>query len=94
MPPSSSDLISAVRHPLLRVYLDDSLERASTSELASAVDQRLGPVAYHLKTLVRCAVLRPVRGDGGGGIYVWALDVEPDWLRLILDVWAESELSR
>jgi hypothetical protein len=94
MPPSSSELISAVRHPLrrriLRIYLDDSLELASTTELARAVGERLGPVAYHLKTLARCEVLRPVRADDGGGVYVWALGVEPDWLRLVLDAYAES----
>lgn len=99
MPPSSSELISAVRHPtrrrILRAYLDDSAECVSASELAPAVDQRIGQVAYHLKTLARYELLRPVRSGGGEEpLYGWALDVEAQWLRLVLDVYAESELSR
>ena len=101
MPPSSSELISAVSHPtrrrILRAYLDDAVERSSASELAPAVGQRVSQVAYHLKTLARCELLRPVRneeGQGGEPLYGWALDVEAEWLRLLLDVYAESGLSR
>jgi DNA-binding transcriptional ArsR family regulator len=101
MPPSSSELISAVSHPtrrrILRACLDDSVACVSASELAPAVEQRVGQVAYHLKTLARCELLRLVRNENGRGeepLYGWALDVEAEWLRVLLEVWAESGLSR
>lgn len=101
MPPTASELIHAVNHPLRRrilfAYLDGSVECASTQELAAATDQRVGQVAYHLKTLARGDILRPVgQGDrsqfpgGGNG---WALGVEAEWLRLVLAVWAEADVS-
>ena len=102
MPPTSSELISAVSHPLrrqiLRAYVDGSVECASASELAQAMDRRGGQVAYHLKTLARGDILRPVPGADGQGApgtpYGWALGVEPEWLRLVLAVWAEADVSR
>jgi len=101
MPPSSSELISAVGHPLRRrilsVYLDGSLECASARELAERLDQRVGQVAYHLKSLAKSDILRPVqRGDGKEAQEAhccWALDVEATWLRLVLEVWAEADLT-
>jgi DNA-binding transcriptional ArsR family regulator len=90
-------LITAVSHPLrrriLRAYLDGPLEHASTGELARAIDQEADKVSYHLKTLAQCEVLRPVRSENGaadGDSYGWALDVEADWLRVVLDFWSES----
>jgi DNA-binding transcriptional ArsR family regulator len=102
MPPATPELIAAVGHPLrrriLRVYLDGSAADVSAGELALAVDEKVGQVAYHLKTLVKCGILRPVRrGEkqaGEGADHGWALDVEADWLRLVLEVWAESGASR
>ncbi|HEV2790227.1 MAG TPA: helix-turn-helix domain-containing protein [Solirubrobacterales bacterium] len=95
-------MITAVCHPLrrriLRAYLDESLECASAGELAKAMDQGVGQVSYHLKTLARCDVLRLVRSEtareGEGASYGWALDVEADWLRVLLDFWSESRTSR
>lgn len=100
MPPSSSELISAVRHPtrrrILRTYLDRPSECVSARQLAPTIEKRVGQVDYHLKTLARCEILRLVRGEGvsgGEGAYGWVLDVEAEWLRLVLDV-LQSELSR
>jgi DNA-binding transcriptional ArsR family regulator len=102
MPPGSSELKIAVNHPLrrqiLRVYVDRSLESASAAELAQLTDQQLAKLAYHLRTLVGCGLLRPVgegegNGAGGGAETRWALDVEGDWLRLMLDLWAQSDLT-
>jgi DNA-binding transcriptional ArsR family regulator len=100
MPPTSSELHSALSHPLRRrillAYLDGSLESATASELAAAMDQRVGRVAYHLKTLAKGEILRPVQAGGNGGgdaRYGWTLGVEPEWLRLLLEVWAEAEVS-
>ena len=102
MPPTSSELSSAVSHPLrrqiLRAYVDGSVECASASELAQTMDRRVGQVAYHLKTLARGDILRPVPGGGGQEApatpYGWTLGVEPEWLRLVLAVWAEAAVSR
>lgn len=98
MPPTSSELISAVSHPLRRrilfAYVDGTVECASARELAESMDQRVGQVAYHLKTLAKGEILRPVqsgRGQGPGEAhYGWTLGVEAEWLRLVLEVWAES----
>ncbi|HET7121119.1 MAG TPA: hypothetical protein VFI17_07705 [Solirubrobacterales bacterium] len=99
MPPGSSELKTAINHPLrrriLRAYLDRSLSSASAVEMAYLIDEQLATVAYHLKTLGGCQILRPVGvGTGNGnapGHPRWALDVEEDWLRLMLDLWAQSD---
>jgi DNA-binding transcriptional ArsR family regulator len=100
MPPSSSELIDAVRHPtrrrILRAYLDDSPDCVAASQLAAALERPVGQVDYHLRTLERLEILRLVHGRGLGAepAYGWALNVEAEWLQLVLDVWAESELPR
>lgn len=101
MAPSSSELISALGHPLRRRillgYLDGPLEQASASEIAEAFGHRVGEVAYHLKTLVKTEILRPLdRADWKRARqtrYGLAGDVEAVWLRLVLEVWAETDLS-
>jgi len=102
MPPTSSDLISAVGHPLrrqiLHAYLEGSLEGAAAPELAEALGQRVGQVAYHLKTLASSEILRPVQRSGVGGApdgqRGWALDVDAVWLQLMLEVWDQADLTR
>jgi len=90
MPPDPSKLISAVNHPLRRrilsAYLDGSVERPSAEEVAAVLEQRVGQVDYHLKTLAQGEILRPVPGG-------WALGVEPDWLRVVLAIWAEAAVA-
>lgn len=103
MPPGPSELITAVNHPLrrriLRTYLDRSLTQASAAELAEAMNERPAKVSYHLNTLVRCAMLRPLSGENGTGhggaepLYGWALGEEGKWLRLVIDFWAQSDPS-
>jgi DNA-binding transcriptional ArsR family regulator len=101
MPPTASELISAVSHPLRRrillAYLEGSVECPTASELAVAMDRRVSQVAYHLKTLAKGDILRPAKGGEGreaeGVHYGWALGVEAEWLRLVLEVWAESDVS-
>jgi len=101
MPPTASELIHAVNHPLRRrilfAYLDGSVECASAQELAAATDQRVGQVAYHLKTLAKGEILRPARQEDrsptSGEGYGWTLGVEAEWLRLVLAVWAEADVS-
>lgn len=101
MAPSSSDLVSAVRHPLrrriLHAFLDGPAECASAGELADALDQRVAQVAYHLRTLGNCEILRLVRRSDRGPEYPqygWTLGVEPDWLRLVLQVWTEPDVTQ
>jgi DNA-binding transcriptional ArsR family regulator len=101
MPPTSSELIGAVSHPLRRrillAYIGGSAERATATELADLLDREAAQVAYHLKTLALSEILEPVpNGNGreaGEVHYGWTLAVEPEWLRLVLDVWSESEVS-
>lgn len=100
MPPDASKLISAVNHPLRRrilfAYLDGSVECASADELAAVVERRVGQVAYHLKTLAQGEILRPVAlgfGEEGRPRQGWALGVEADWLRVVLEVWAEAGVA-
>jgi DNA-binding transcriptional ArsR family regulator len=102
VPPTSSELISAVSHPLRRrilfAYLEGTVECASASELASAMDRQIGEVAYHLKTLAKGDILRPVQSGSGQEAanvhYGWMLGVEAEWLRLVLEVWADLDVSR
>jgi hypothetical protein len=98
---TSSELIGAVSHPLRRrilgAFLAGAFEHASADDLAQLLDQRVAPIAYHLKTLARSEILVPVHNGerlaAGGVDYGWALAVEPEWLRLVLDVWSEAEVS-
>jgi DNA-binding transcriptional ArsR family regulator len=102
MPPSSSELISAVGHPLrrriLRAFLDSPTESISARDLARALDGRVSRVDYHLKTLALCGILRPLPSEDGprgeDHSYGWALDVEAKWLNVVLEVWGGSEVTR
>lgn len=101
MAPSSSQLTSAVRHPLrrriLRAFLDGSVDCLSASQLAEAMNQRAGEVSYHLKALAQCDILRPVQdGDRENPKepHAWTLDVEAEWLQVVLEVWTEAGVSR
>jgi DNA-binding transcriptional ArsR family regulator len=101
MAPSSSELISAVEHPLRRqilfAYLEGDYEGASAAEVAAALDEPVSQVAYHLKTLAKCGVLGPIEGNGRRGPeprYLLAPGVDSQWLRLVLEVWIESGVRR
>jgi DNA-binding transcriptional ArsR family regulator len=94
-------MIDAVSHPtrrrILRAFLDDSGRSLSAEELAEAIDQPLAQVGYHLLALVRCEVLSPSQGGERDSAaqpdHRWSLDVEADWLGLVLDVWTESRAA-
>lgn len=89
MVPSSSELIQAVKHSarrrILWRFVEEPQGRASAGELAEALEQPAAQIDYHLKTLARCRLLRLSRDRCG-----WSLDVDPEWLGLVLEVWAES----
>ena len=59
------------------------------------LDERVGQVDYHLKTLAKGEILRPSGAPRGApdGQHGWALGVEPDWLRVVLEIWAEAEVA-
>jgi DNA-binding transcriptional ArsR family regulator len=102
MPPSSSELIRALGHPLRRrillAYLNGAVEVASAQDLAKTLDQRVGQVSYHLKTLAKSEILRPVRSrdrkQPHEAHYGWVLGVEFVWLRLLLEACGEADLPR
>lgn len=90
MVPSSSELIDAVSNPMrrqiLRAFVAGSGRFASAEELAASLEEPVGKVDYHLRTLARCEILRLDQDR-----CYWSLDVEPDWLGLFLDIWPESD---
>lgn len=102
MPPSSSELISALGHPLRRrillAYLNGAVEVASAGDLAETLDQRVGQVAYHLRTLAKSDILRPVQRrdwkQAHEAHYGWVLGVEVVWLRLLLEACGDADLPR
>jgi DNA-binding transcriptional ArsR family regulator len=101
MTPTASELISAASHPLRRrilcAYLDGSVECATAGDLAAAMDRRVSQVAYHLKALANGDILRPVQGAPPGAVgsgHGWSLGVEAEWLRLVLEILVEVEVSR
>ncbi len=87
-----------MRRRILRAFVDEQLGTASANEIADALEQPMAQVSYHLKTLAQCEILR-LSQDGDRDAAEephrgWSLDLEPDWLRLVLDVWAELGLAR
>jgi DNA-binding transcriptional ArsR family regulator len=95
MVPSATELSSAIGHPLRRqillAYLDGELERAAAGEVAAALGEPVGQIAYHLKMLATVGVLNLVEGASGGEpLYGLAPGIEPAWLRLVLELSVES----
>lgn len=94
MAPSATELSSAAGHPLrrriLHAYLDGELERVSAGEVAVALDERVGQVAYHLKVLATAGLLRLLPDDDGETRYGWAPGIDPAWLRLVLALSVEQ----
>ena len=101
MPASSSELIAAVSHPtrrrILRAFVDERLGTASADKLAEALEQPVAQVGYHLKTLARCEILRldqdGDRHDAEENHYGWSLGLDPELLRVVLDVWVSSRAA-
>ncbi len=97
MPLPSSELVSAISHPLRRrilfAYAERRVECASASELATAMDVEVAQVAYHLKILAGADILLPARDDNGEGAgeahYRWKLGVKAEWLLMVLLIWEE-----
>lgn len=61
---SRQELVRALSHPLRMEILEKLQGRvASPAELAQELDQRLGVVAYHAHTLLRCGCLELVHSE-------------------------------
>lgn len=95
MAPSATELSNAIDHPLRRqillAYLDGEVERAAAGEVAVALGERVAQVAYHLKVLATAGILGPAEGaPGREHLYGLAPGIEPAWLRLVLELSADS----
>jgi DNA-binding transcriptional ArsR family regulator len=93
----ANDLFTALSHPLrrriLRATLADESE-ISPRELASALDQSLARVSYHVRILAKCEALELVRTRQirGSTQHFYVPAVEVPWARQALD--AEEDVSR
>ena len=94
MAPSATELSSAIGHPLRRrillACLGGEFVNVSVGELASALDERVAQVAYHLKALASAGLLRLLPEDDGETRYGWAPGIDPAWLRLVLALSVEQ----
>jgi DNA-binding transcriptional ArsR family regulator len=94
-------MISAISHPtrhrILRLFVEDAGRSVSAEELAQVLEQPMAQVGYHLYTLAGYEVLRlsrvANRGGSERGHYRWSLELEPEWLRVVLDIWIESQAA-
>jgi len=82
-----------LRRRILSAYLDGGFASATAGQLAEEMNQAVGKVAYHLKTLSRCDLLSPEEEYAGPApLYGFSPEVEPEWLRLVLELFAESDV--
>jgi DNA-binding transcriptional ArsR family regulator len=96
MAPSATELSNAISHPLRRrillAYLNGEFERVSVGEVAGALDERVSQVAYHLKVLATAGVLRLTPEGEREHRYGFAPGIDPAWLRLVLELSADSSV--
>jgi DNA-binding transcriptional ArsR family regulator len=83
-----NDLLVALRHPLRREILREmATEKAiSPREIASALDQPLSNVSYHVRVLADCSAIalvdtKPVRGSMQ---HFYRAAIEAPWARQVL----------
>ncbi len=89
-----NDLLAALRHPvrrdILRVMADE--EAISPREIASALEQPLSNVSYHVRVLADCAAVllvstKPVRGSMQ---HFYRVAIEAPWARQVLGLDAKD----
>ncbi|MGC1165884.1 MAG: helix-turn-helix domain-containing protein [Solirubrobacterales bacterium] len=89
-----NDLLVALRHPvrrdILRVMADE--KAISPREIASALDQPLSNVSYHVRVLADCAAVslvstKPVRGSMQ---HFYCTAIEAPWARQVLGLDAKD----
>lgn len=83
-----NDLLIALRHPLRREILRKMAgeEPISPREIATALDQPLSNVSYHVRVLAECAAItlvstKPVRGSMQ---HFYRSTIEAPWARHVL----------
>jgi DNA-binding transcriptional ArsR family regulator len=83
-----NDLLVALRHPLRREILREMAgeEAISPREIASALDQPLSNVSYHVRVLADCNAIalvdtKPVRGSMQ---HFYRAAIEAPWARQVL----------
>jgi DNA-binding transcriptional ArsR family regulator len=84
-----NDLLVALRHPLRREILREMAtteEAISPREIASALDQPLSNVSYHVRVLADCSAIalvdtKPVRGSMQ---HFYRTAIEAPWARQVL----------
>ena len=94
MSPPTSELISAVGHPLRRRILSAFLGGTfpggfSAQDLALVLERPVKQVDYHLKALATSDILRRAVAQGEGPPevrYGWSLGIEEAWLRAVLEL--------
>ena len=89
-------LVSALRHPLRREILKRMSDgrKASPSELAEALDEKLRNVAYHVHVLARSRALTPVayRQVRGATKHFYRWSLKAKWAQAMLE--EDEEQSR
>jgi DNA-binding transcriptional ArsR family regulator len=90
-----NELLAALRHPLRRAILRGMAgEKAiSPREVASALQQPLSNVSYHVRVLADCAAIslvgtKPVRGSMQ---HFYCIAIEAPWARQMLGLDAGDE---
>jgi len=90
-----NDLLEALRHPMRREILRHMVDREATSprEMATALDQPLSNISYHVRVLAECAAIslistKPVRGSMQ---HFYGLAIEAAWARQVLGLDREAE---
>jgi DNA-binding transcriptional ArsR family regulator len=85
---ATDDLLTALGHPMRRRILREmaQVEESSPRDLAETLSEPLSNVAYHVRVLTECDVLRligtrPVRGSTQ---HFYRAIVEPEWARSAL----------
>jgi DNA-binding transcriptional ArsR family regulator len=83
-----NDLLVALRHPLRREILREMAteDAISPREIASALDQPLSNVSYHVRVLADCSAIalvdtKPVRGSMQ---HFYRTAIEAPWARQVL----------
>ncbi len=90
-----NDLLVALRHPLRRTILREMADEEAISprEIATALQQPLSNISYHVRVLADCAAIslvgtKPVRGSMQ---HFYRTTVEAPWAREVLGLDAKSD---
>lgn len=90
-----NELLTALRHPLRREILRTMANEKAISprEVASAIQQPLSNVSYHVRVLADCAAVSLVgtKAVRGSMQHFYCIAIEAPWARQMLGLDAERE---